>query len=108
MAFDAIKIICHPILMKARLIIRDKVLYDDGYFSEVVIWKTPTNVPPTTHAYKYRLFYGTSGERIIGYDNERGKGDHRHYRTVELPYTFSSVVDLLNDFEADMNKERGE
>jgi hypothetical protein len=94
--------------MKAQLIIRDKFLFEDGYFYEVVIWKTPSNVPPTTHGYKYRLFYGKNGERIIGYDNERGKGDHRHFRSVETSYVFSSIENLLNDFEADMNKERGE
>jgi hypothetical protein len=94
--------------MKAQLIIRDKFLFEDGYFYEVVIWKTPSNVPPTTHGYKYRLFYGKNGERIIGYDNERGKGDYRHFRSVETAYVFSSIENLLNDFEADMNKERGE
>jgi Family of unknown function (DUF6516) len=94
--------------MRAELIIRDKVFYEDGYFYEVVIWKTPTNVPPTTHGYKYRLFYGRQSERIIGFDNERGKGDHRHYRTLEVPYVFSSISNLLNDFEADILKERGE
>jgi predicted transcriptional regulator len=24
------------------------------------------------------LFYGFPGNRLAGYDNERGKGDHRH------------------------------
>jgi Family of unknown function (DUF6516) len=94
--------------MKAELVVRDQVLFGDGLFWEVVVWKTPTNVPPTTHGYKYRLFYGRAGERIIGYDNERGKGDHRHYRNVEMPYEFSTVTQLLEDFEADIDKERGE
>jgi Family of unknown function (DUF6516) len=94
--------------MKAELVVRDQVLFGDGLFWEVVVWKTPTNVPPTAHGYKYRLFYGRAGERIIGYDNERGKGDHRHYRNVEMPYEFSSVSLLLEDFEADIDKERGE
>jgi hypothetical protein len=74
----------------------------------VVIWKTPENVPPTTHGYKYRLFYGHAGKRIIGYDNERGKGDHRHYREVELAYDFKSIAQLLEDFEKDVVKERGD
>ena len=30
------------------------------------------------HRAPYSLFYG-----FAGYDNERGKGDHRHYRDCE-------------------------
>ena len=46
------------------------------------------------------------GERIVGYDNERGKGDHRHYRDHQEPYTFVSVEQLIDDFIADVTKER--
>jgi len=35
-------------------------------------------VPPCTHCYKYRLVYIVDGVKVLGYDNERGKGDHRH------------------------------
>ena len=43
---------------------------------------------------------------MIGYDNERGKGDHRHHRGVETSYTFRSMQRLLADFLADVQKER--
>jgi hypothetical protein len=42
----------------------------------------------------------------VRYDNERGKGDHRHVEGRELSYEFSSVERLLDDFESDM-RERG-
>jgi len=35
-------------------------------------------VPPCGHAFKYRLVYVLNGERLVGFDNERGKGDHQH------------------------------
>ena len=49
-----------------------------------------------------------AGERLVGYDNERGKGDHRHYGDREEVYAFTSVEQLAADFEADVAKLRGD
>jgi hypothetical protein len=50
-----------------------------------------------------RLYYGKDGTRLVGYDNERGKGDHRHVVRQEFEYRFRSperlVADFLNDVE---------
>lgn len=94
--------------MKATLIIRDRRILADGAIIEVVIWQVPTLVPPTTHGLKYRLFYGRDGERIVGFDNERGKGDHKHVLGVESPYGFTTLAQLLDDFEAEIVAIRGE
>ena len=88
--------------------IRDRRILSAGEIIEIVIWKVPTPVPPTEHGWKYRLFYGRPGHRLVGYDNERGKGDHRHMGEVELPYQFVSLGHLLDDFEADIVAMRGE
>jgi hypothetical protein len=88
--------------VKAQLIIRDRRIFADGCIIEVVVWKVPTAVPPTEHRFKYRPFYGWPGERIVGYDNERGKGDHRHYGNREGRYRYTSLRQLLDDFEADI------
>jgi hypothetical protein len=46
---------------------------------QVVIWLLPVPLPDTHHPYKYRLHYqNADGSDYIRYDNERGKGDHRH------------------------------
>jgi hypothetical protein len=45
--------------------------------------------------------------REVGYDNERGKGNHRHFRGVEAPYKFNSVEQLMADFWADVRALRG-
>lgn len=43
----------------------------------------------------------------MGYDNEAGKGDHRHYEEREEAYVFTSFARLLADFLADVSKLRG-
>lgn len=94
--------------MKAERIFYDKAVLPDGGIVEMVIWKVPEPVPPTTHGLKYRLFYGINGERVVGYDNERGKGDHRHVRGRETSYRFVSAEKLMADFLADVEKVRSE
>lgn len=94
--------------MKAALIIRERRLFADGFIMEMVIWRVPKPVPPALHGFKYRFFYGRPGERLIGYDNERGKGDHRHYLGVEERYEFTSIEKLLDDFAEAVSNLRGE
>lgn len=77
--------------MKAKLIAKTKEIYDDGSIVEIIIWELPEPTPPSTHKYKYRLYYGHSGKCKIRYDNERGKGDHKHINQFEINYTFKSI-----------------
>jgi hypothetical protein len=60
------------------------------------------------HPYEYRLFYGRSGKRIVGYGNERPKGDHRHRDGQEEPYEFRDVETLIRDFLADVETRRSQ
>jgi len=60
----------------------------------------------STHSFRYSLFYGGEGERIVGYDNEPGKGDHRHYGSHEEPYSFTTPEQLIRDFLADVRATR--
>jgi hypothetical protein len=68
--------------MKAVRIFYDTALLPDGSIVEMVIWQLPSASPERPHGLKYRLFYGRDGQRIVGYDNERGKGDHKHILDV--------------------------
>ena len=88
--------------MKATPLARSKEVRDDGSMVEVVVWRLPEPLPPSTHRYKYRLFYGTREAGRVQYDNERGKGDHRHINGRESPYDFSTLEQLLEDFERDV------
>ena len=88
--------------MKARLLVKTKEVRDDGTIIEMVIWAVPTPVPPCGHSFKYSLFFGRPGIRLVGYDNEQGKGDHRHIKDSESDYQFSTLEQLLADFEKDV------
>lgn len=92
--------------MKAVLLIRERYRYPDGDIAEMVVWQVPEPVPPTVHGFKYRLAYIAAGQRVLGYDNERGKGDHRHVGAAEEPFTFSSVEDLLERFVTEVEDHR--
>ena len=93
--------------MSARLLIHERRLFDDGAIMEMKIWRVPTPVSTTTHGLKYSLLYGYPGRRVVGYDNERTKGDHRHLDERELPYAWVSVEQLVADFLSDGRSIRG-
>jgi hypothetical protein len=93
---------------QAELLIQKKALYADGAIHEVVVWRLPTATAERPHGLKYRCYYGHHGERLVGYDNERGKGDHRHLRDIETPYRFVSIEQLMADFFADIEEVRNE
>ena len=90
---------------EAHLLYRNRRVLSNGAIVEMVIWKLERPDQERRHGFKYRLYYGRDGQRIVGYDNEKGKGDHRHYRDREEPYVFTTVNRLIEDFNADVKKE---
>jgi hypothetical protein len=97
----------NKLLAKADLLFRQRIDYDDGAIVEMVLWRVPLPVLPSAHNLKYSLFYGRTGIRKVGYDNERGKGDHRHFQGAETSYAFSTVEQLMADFWSDVRTLRG-
>lgn len=93
--------------MKARLLYKDKYRYRDGAIREMTIWRLPFSDLERPHGLKYRLYYGYPGRCLVRYDNERGKGDHRHYGEQEEFYPWASVQQLIGDFRADIERLRG-
>jgi len=91
----------------AELLFELKRVYEDGAIVEMKIWRVPVSVRGSQHAFKYSLYYGQHGRRLIGYDNEAGKGDHRHYGDVQQDYPFQSIDQLTADFLADVTAVRG-
>lgn len=88
--------------MKAKLIAQAKEIRDDGSIVEITVWELAEPLSPCTHGYKYRLYFGKPGECFVRYDNERGKGDHRHVGRKESDYEFTNLDSLLADFERDV------
>ena len=91
-------------MVKATLEYYDKALLPDGGIVEMKIWRLPEASAERPHGLKYSLYYGTAGKRIVGYDNEAGKGDHRHLGSGEKAYAFTTLENLIADFLADVER----
>ncbi len=92
--------------MKAVLIQHQKKQLDGRSLIEYKIWRLPAPKLGSSHHYAYRLVYVVGGKRIVGFDNERGKGDHCHLDGVETPYRFQDLTGLLADFLREVEKRR--
>jgi len=96
----------YAIMAQASLLVRRGTVFADGAFVELKAWSVPAQLPLSAHRYKYSLVYIVDGKRLVGYDNERGKGDHRHFGDVETSYTFTTLERLLDDFASDVHDMR--
>ena len=94
--------------MKAVELVRTRIVYTPTAFAELVLWQLPRVLPGSAHRYKYRLAYVVNGECVLRYDNESGKGDHRHFGGRERAYSFSTPEKLLADFERDIARWNSE
>jgi len=92
---------------KATLIIHDKQIDEHGNTTEIRLWRVPVD-DERKHGIKYSLVYISQGQRVVGYDNERGKGDHKHREGVESLYRFIGVSRLKADFLDDVARWRRE
>lgn len=91
---------------KALRVLYDKTIRADGGIVEMAVWLLDAPLPPCRHNYKYRLYYGHEGVCRVRYDNELGKGDHRHLGTSQTAYAFVDMDTLLADFERDIHHWR--
>jgi hypothetical protein len=89
---------------KAKLLINRKLALDNGVIMQAVVWELPEPLPGSMHLYKYRLFFGKSGMPLVRYDNERGKGDHRHLPGGVEVYIFTDLDTLYRDFLRDVER----
>lgn len=89
-------------MAKARLLVGYKTRQGE-LTMEMVLWQLPGASPDRPHGLKYRLYLGRRGKTLVRYDNEAGKGDHRHVGPdeAEQPYAFTTVEKLLEDFLAE-------
>lgn len=90
--------------MSATLIIRERSEGVGGSVVEIVVWRLSEPMAPSVHRFKYRLVLVMHGKRLVGFDNERGKGDHKHLRDREVPYEFRSIDQLFQDFYQEVDR----
>ena len=94
--------------MKAALLLRERLPFDDDAFAELVIWRLPRQAPGSAHPYKYHLAFVIGDECVLRFDNEAGKGypgngypgNGYRWRTRarELIYEFKSPEKLVQAF----------
>lgn len=90
--------------MRAVQIISTRITYFESAFAELVLWRLPKPVEGSTHRFKYRLVYVVRGTCVVRYDNETGKGDHRHFGGNEGRYDFTRPDQLIADFQRDIER----
>jgi hypothetical protein len=83
--------------MRARQLFRYKDS-QDGVTVEMVIWHLSAKSAARPHGLKYRLYCGRGERCLVRYDNETGKGDHRHYARLEERYHFESIRQAAGRF----------
>jgi hypothetical protein len=88
--------------MDAEPVLAQRLVLDESSFVELVIWRLREPVEGCAHDLKYRLAYVVEGICVVRYDNEAGKGDHRHVGGRDSSYRFRSFEALEVDFWADV------
>jgi len=66
--------------------------------AELVVWKVPQPLRGSIHYFKYRFALIVDDICVMRFDNEAGKGDHKHVDGREVPYDFVGVAELKRDF----------
>lgn len=94
--------------MQAKQLIRQRVEINESAFAEMVVWQLPKPLQGSRHHFKYRLAFVVEGQCVIRYDNEAGKGDHRHLGKRENVYVFDSPRQLVADFFIDIERYQHE
>jgi len=92
--------------MKAVLLPDERHVVAENAFVELVVWRLGSRLPGSGHDYKYRLALVVDGLCVLRYDNESGKGDHRHVGKKEHTYVFSTSERLLDDFWGEVDRWR--
>ena len=92
--------------MKAELLMNERHVLDARTFVEIVVWRLDRPVRGSIHRFKYWLALVADSVCVLRYDNEAGKGDHRHIGGLEKRYKFVDPETLLADFWNDVEAWR--
>ncbi len=94
--------------MKAVQLVHTRIVYSEVAFAELVLWQVPKPVVGSSHGFKYRLAYVVRHVCVLRYDNEIGKGDHRHFGAKDSAYKFTTPDQLIIDFQGDIERWNNE
>lgn len=94
--------------MEARLVLSFDVALSERAAVHMVAWELPRRLPGSEHNFKYRFTLVIGGVSVLRYDNEAGKGDHRHSGRREFPYRFVSLDEAQVDFWQEVERWQSE
>ena len=89
--------------MPAVELMNRRIQIADNAFASIRILEVDPAILGIQNQYKYSMAYIVAGECVMRYDNERGKGDHKHIHDREYPVTFTTIENLIASFQADIN-----
>ncbi len=92
--------------MNAKLMLNERHILTENVFVEMVVWLLSSPLSKSLHGFKYWLALVVNGICVLRYDNEAGKGDHKHTGEKEIPYIFTTPKALLEDFWNDVDNWR--
>lgn len=90
--------------MKSQLLYKRRIILSESSFAELVLWQLSKPVRGSRHTFKYSLAYVVDDQCVVRYDNETGKGDHRHFGDEASPISFVNPDVLLTDFWRDIRR----
>ena len=90
--------------MAAEPLLHERHHLSADSFAELRVWRVPASVRGSRHLFKYSLAYIVGGVCVLRYDNEAGKGDHRHLGDSQTPYAFTTPAQQLADFWSDIDR----
>jgi hypothetical protein len=94
--------------LPSQLIFQDRITLTDTEFVQLVIWLVEPAVRACAHHYNYRFAYVKDGICRLRYDNEAGKGDHKHLDEKQQPINFTSPKALIRSFFDEVAQPRGD
>lgn len=78
----------------------------NGDIVKAVIWRVEKS-EKFPAGVKYSFVYIHNGKRVLGYDNERAKGDHKHIYhkgiEIEKKIKVTNIFKLFQKFEMEVN-----
>lgn len=93
--------------MPARLVVHEKWVTNEGDLVEIKVWDVERS-ESFPDGVKYSMVFVHGDERVLCYDNERGKGHHEHRFGRERPFEYKGLEHLLGKFEKAIDDLRGE
>lgn len=90
--------------MDARLLLRESIPLSETAFVEMIAWHVPRPVVGSDHLFKYSLALIADEVCVLRYDNEAGKGDHKHIGKRQSAYYFVDLDQVQIDFWKDVEE----